>query len=153
MKWRTLLTAALLVTGSLAGSAADAVFAQEVEELPEDPLFATLFPPELIMQYRRAIGLNDEQRDAISRLIQELQGRVVRLQWELLDEIEQLTEITGGERVDLDRALDQMDRVLDREKQIKQAHLEMLVRIKNLLTPEQQATLAELRSGGALEES
>jgi Spy/CpxP family protein refolding chaperone len=71
----------------------------------------------------------------------------------LLDEIEQLTEITGGERVDLDRALDQMDRVLDREKQIKQAHLEMLVRIKNLLTPEQQATLAELRSGGALEES
>jgi Spy/CpxP family protein refolding chaperone len=152
MNRRTLLTAALLAVVSLPGGAAYAVFAQEVEELPADPLFATLYPPELIMQYRRAIGLNDEQRDAISRLIQDLQGRVVRLQWELLDEIQQLTEITGGERVDLDRALDQMDSVLDREKQIKQAHLEMLVRIKNLLTPEQQAMLEELR-GGTIEGS
>jgi Spy/CpxP family protein refolding chaperone len=36
---------------------------------------------------------------------------------------------------------------LDTEKQIKQAHLEMLIRIKNLLSPEQQATLEELRGG------
>ena len=32
------------------------------------------------------------------------------------------------------------------ENAIKQAHLEMLVRIKNLLTAEQQATLERLRS-------
>jgi Spy/CpxP family protein refolding chaperone len=122
--------------------------AQDVEApTQEDPLFATLFAPELIMQNRRAIGLSDEQRDAISQLIQELQGRVVRLQWELLDELQELTEITGSSRVDLDRALDQMDDVLETEKEIKQAHLEMLVRIKNLLTPEQQSRLEELRDG------
>jgi Spy/CpxP family protein refolding chaperone len=121
---------------------------QEAEPpIQEDPLFATLFAPELIMQNRRAIGLSDEQRDAISQLIQELQGRVVRLQWELLDELQELTEITGSSRVDLDRALDQMDDVLETEKEIKQAHLEMLVRIKNLLTPEQQSRLEELRDG------
>ncbi len=111
----------------------------------EDPLFATLYPPELIMQHRRAIALDDEQRDAISQLIQDLQGRVVRLQWELLDEIQELGRITGGDRVDLDRAADQMNRVLDRERDIKQAHLEMLVRIKNLLTPQQQTRLDQLR--------
>jgi Spy/CpxP family protein refolding chaperone len=113
--------------------------------IQEDPLFATLYPPELIMQHRRAIELDDEQRDAISQLIQDLQGRVLRLQWELLDEVQELARLTALDRVDLDSAVDQMNRVLDRERDIKQAHLEMLVRIKNLLTPAQQARLDELR--------
>ena len=117
-------------------------------ELQDDPLFETLYPPELIMLHRRAIGLDDEQRDAISRLISDLQGRVLALQWELLDEVEELTSVTAPPRVDLDRALDHMDRVLDTEKEIKQAHLEMLVRIKNLLRPEQQRRLEELRRAG-----
>jgi len=113
--------------------------------LPDDPLFSSLFPPELIMQHRRAINLTDDQRDGISRLIGDLQGRVVRLQWELLDEMQQLTEIISGTRVDLDRALDQLGSVLDTEQDIKQAHLEMLIRIKNLLSADQQATLERLR--------
>ena len=116
--------------------------------LQEDPLFATLYPPELIMQHRRAIALDDEQRDAISQLIQDLQGRAVRLQWELLDEVQERGRITGRERVDLDRAVDQMNRVVHREREIKQAHLEMLVRIKNLLSPSQQRQLDALRRGG-----
>ena len=81
-------------------------------------------------------------------MIGELQGRVVRLQWDLLDEMQQLTELMAVPRIDLDRALDQLDNVLETEKQIKQAHLEMLARIKNLLTPEQQAALERLRSAG-----
>lgn len=117
----------------------------EATGLAEDPLFATLFPPELIMQHRRAIGLTDQQRDQISRLIQDLQGEAVALQWELLDEVQQLGEITSPPRVDLDRALDQIEEVLDTESRMKRAHLEMLVRIKNLLTPEQQRMLEELR--------
>lgn len=122
--------------------------AQEESALQEDPLFATLYTPELIMQHRRAIGLTDEQRDAISRLISELQGEVLGLQWELLDEVEQLGSVTDRPRVELDRALDEMDDVLDKEREIKMAHLEMLVRIKNLLTPEQQGLLNGLRDGG-----
>ncbi len=125
------------------------VQAQDQPVPQDDPLFATLYTPELIMQHRRAIGLTDEQRDAISRLISELQGEVLALQWELLDEVEQLGAVTGRPRVELDRALDEMDDVLDKEREIKMAHLEMLVRIKNLLTPEQQRALDRLRSGGS----
>jgi Spy/CpxP family protein refolding chaperone len=124
------------------------VLAQEGATLQEDPLFATLYPPELIMQHRRAIELTDEQRDAISRLISELQGEVLSLQWELQDELEELGAVTGRSRVELDRAIDEMGDVLDKEKDIKLAHLEMLVRIKNVLTAEQQALLDELRAGG-----
>ena len=140
-----LLIALVMCSGALARPA----LAQQEQAVGEDPLFTTLFPPELIMQHRRAIGLSDEQRDAISQLIGELQGRVVRLQWELLDEIQRLAEITSGTRVDLDRSLDQIESVLDTENEIKQAHLEMLVRIKNLLSAEQQATLERLRAAEA----
>lgn len=107
-----------------------------------------LFAPELIMQHRRAIDLTDEQRDAISRLIQDLQGKVVRLQWELLDEVEALKQTLEGDRIDLDRAMDQLNRTLDTEKEIKQAHLELLIRMKNVLKPEQQQILRRLRGSG-----
>ena len=40
----------------------------------DDPFALLLFTPEEIMQHRRAIDLNDEQRDGITRLIEELQG-------------------------------------------------------------------------------
>jgi Spy/CpxP family protein refolding chaperone len=119
---------------------------QPAPQVQDDPLFGALFSPELIMQHQRAIGLTDEQRAGISRLIQDLQARVVQLQWELLDEMQQLTSLMSAPRVDLDRALDQLDNVLELEKSIKQSHLEMLARIKNLLTPDQQATLERLRS-------
>jgi Spy/CpxP family protein refolding chaperone len=139
------LRGTLLLLAALAG--APAALSAQQPPAPADPL-ASLFTPELIMQHRRAIELTDGQRDQITRMIGELQGRVTQLQWELLDEMEQLERILNGPRVDLDRSLDQMERVLDREAQIKRAHLEMLVRIKNLLRPEQQAELTRLKGAG-----
>ncbi len=138
----------LVLCGAILGLAAPASAQERPAAVQEDPLFQTLFPPELIMQHRRAIGLNDEQRDAISRLISDLQGRVLGLQWELMAEVEELAAVTSPPRVDLDRAADQMNAVLDTERAVKQAHLEMLVRIKNLLTREQQEILTSLRAGG-----
>lgn len=110
-----------------------------------DPIARTLFEPELIMKHRRAINLTDEQRDAISRLIRELQGQVVNLQWEMQEQAESLATELARPRVDLDRALDRMGRVMQTERKIKEAHLTLLVRIKNLLRPEQQDALRKLK--------
>jgi len=123
----------------------------QVEEEP-DPFSTVLFTAEEIMQHRRAIDLNDEQRDAITRLIEELQGRAVGLQWRLLDETESVREALEGPRVDLDRVLDRFRRAMETETAIKRAHLELLVRIKNVLTAEQQEKLRELRSGDSPEQ-
>ena len=132
--------AALLLAGALVVAPTPAAAQQQQPQAtPGDSLFASLFPPELIMQHRRAIGLTDAQRDAISDLIQDVQVKVMRLQWELLDEVESLNRILAAPRVDLDRSIDQVGRVLETEKDIKLAHLEMLVRIKNVLRPDQQA--------------
>jgi len=50
---------ALLAATLILGVSAPAVLAQEAPSVQEDPLFNRLFPPELIMQHRRAIGLTD----------------------------------------------------------------------------------------------
>ena len=104
--------------------------------------------PEEIMQHRRAIDLNDEQRDAITHLIQDLQGRMVGLQWRLLDDTESVKESLEGNRVDLDRVMDRFSKALETEVSLKELHLELLIRIKNVLTPEQQIRLRELRREG-----
>jgi Spy/CpxP family protein refolding chaperone len=47
--------------------------------------------------------------------------------------------------IDEAKAMAQASRVMDAENRVKSAHLVMLVRIKNLLTPDQQKKLRELR--------
>jgi Spy/CpxP family protein refolding chaperone len=70
-----------------------------------------------------------------------LQLKVVDLQWKMQDEAQKLTELVEGARVDEAQTLAQVDRVLGIEREIKRAHMALLVRIKNLLTPEQQEAL------------
>lgn len=144
---RAHLGTALLVALLLGIPGGAAPLAGQAPASSDDPLAEMLFEPELIMQHRRAIDLTDRQRDEISALIQELQGQVVELQWELLEQVEELSAALAGPRVDLDRSLDRMDAVLRTEQRIKRAHLSLLVRIKNLLRPEQQEILRNLRDG------
>ena len=125
---------------------AQPLVAQAPEKQEADPFASVLFPPELIMQHARAINLDDRQRAAITKLIEQLQGRAVALQWQLAEQAQALKQTLSRTMVDQDRALDQMNRVLEIEKAIKKAHLEMLIQIKNLLRPEQQAELTRLRA-------
>lgn len=112
-----------------------------------DPFTDVFFAPEFIMQNRRAIDLTDEQRDAITSVIQEFQGRAVSSQFELLDEVQTLVEILSEPEVDLDRAMDQVDQFLDTENDVKRAQFELLIRIKNILSPDQQRILLDTREG------
>ena len=114
-----------------------------------DPFQSVLFTAEEIMTHRRAIHLTDEQRDAITRLIEDLQGRVVSLQWRLLEHTQEVKNALEGPRVDLDLVMDRFQEALDTEMAVKKAHLELLIRIKNVLTPEQQEELRKLRTGAS----
>jgi Spy/CpxP family protein refolding chaperone len=48
--------------------------------------------------------------------------------------------------VDEAAVLDEVDRILNMEREIKRAQISLMVRIKNTLTPEQQKKLADIRS-------
>jgi len=59
--------------------------------------------------------------------------------------MEALHETMKANSVNEQLALSQLDKVLDQEREMKRAHMELAIRIKNKLTPEQQAKLQAMR--------
>jgi Spy/CpxP family protein refolding chaperone len=112
----------------------------------QDPIGQSFFAPDLVMQHQEGIGLNDEQKTYLKTEIREAQLKFTELQWKLQDEMEKMAAITKQPHVDEQEALAELDKVLAAEREIKRAQVTLLVRIKNKLTPEQQAKLAEIRS-------
>jgi Spy/CpxP family protein refolding chaperone len=112
---------------------------------PMDPLHDAMFPPEMIMQHTRELGLTDEQKAFMRGEIQKTTTRFNELQWQLQDAMEALHEIMKSTSVNEQQALTQLDKVLDAEREIKRLHISMALRIKNRLTPEQQEKLHAMR--------
>ena len=112
---------------------------------PDDPLARVLFPPELVMQHQQDIALRPDQRTTITKAIQEFQNRVVDLQWKMQDQSQRLVTLLQKPMVDQTAALAQVDDVLDVEREVKRAHLTLLIQIKNTLSAEQQAKLTAAR--------
>lgn len=104
-----------------------------------------LFPPELIMQNQSRLKLTEPQRNAILQEIYKLQATATQVQWRVADEAGKLNELLARETVTEADVLSQAERMMGYEVAVKRAQLAMLVRIRNLLTPEQKAMLKELR--------
>jgi Spy/CpxP family protein refolding chaperone len=111
------------------------------------PIESRLYPPELVMDHQGELGITSEQKAAISTETERGQVAMLRLQWELQAEKEKLVQLLDAERADEVKVQEAAARVMAHETKVKASHLAMLVRVKNILTPEQQARLRELRSG------
>jgi len=97
-----------------------------------------LFPPDLLLSNQIALGLSAEQIAAIKKLVGETHTRVLDVQTDLNRVTEQLHDTLASPRVDETAALGFAGQAMDLEKQIKTAHLTLMVRTKNLLTADQQ---------------
>ena len=115
----------------------------------EDPFATYLFPPDRVMGKSQEIGLEDAQRHAIRDEVQKVQPKFTDLQFELQDESGKMVRLLQAKPVDEARVLNEVDRILGLEKQIKKLQVSLLVRIKNILTPAQQARLTEIQKAGA----
>ncbi len=112
---------------------------------PDDPLKNSIFPPEMIMQHQRELQLTEDQKAFMRGEIQRTTTRFNELQWQLQDQMEALSETVKGNTVNEQLALAQLDKVLESEREIKRLHMEMAIRIKNKLTPDQQLKLQSFR--------
>ena len=109
-------------------------------------LFAnSLFSTDLIMAHQQTIGLSDAQRAAIRTLTLDAQKHFVPVQFQVAAEVEKLQELLDASPVNEAATLDAMDRVLVLEREIKREQVTLMVRLKNLLTQQQQDMLARLR--------
>ena len=118
---------------------------------PPDPLADVMFPPDFILGHAREIALTDEQKSFMRGEVQKTMASFTELQWKLQDETEALHETLKGTSVDEQRALAQLNKVLDIEREIKRLHIGLGVRLKNRLTAEQQSQLQNMRRGPALD--
>jgi Spy/CpxP family protein refolding chaperone len=112
----------------------------------QDPIAEHLMPPELIMQNQRAIGLTEAQQKSVINEVKQAQGRMVDVQWDLQRAVERMVELLKPDKVDEAAVLAQLDKVLAAEREVKRTQLGLMIRLKNVLTPEQQKTLRELRA-------
>lgn len=125
-----------------------AAFAQQPPPQPDnDPIGRYLIPPELVMSQSEQIGLNEKQRAAIKSEIQKMQAKFIDAQWDLQEQTGRMTQLLQQSPADETKILDQADKIMALEREIKRAHLALLVRIKNALTPEQIAKLEAMRRG------
>jgi Spy/CpxP family protein refolding chaperone len=116
------------------------------EPASSDPLAENLFPPELILQFRGEIGLTDDQREGLTSDIQKVQERFTEMQERLQREVEAFGSLLKKDSVDEQAALSQLDKVFNQEREIKRAHLGLILRIRNRLTKEQVAKLREIKT-------
>jgi Spy/CpxP family protein refolding chaperone len=113
---------------------------------PDEPEFAKyLFAPELVLQNAQQIGLKPAQRTAVLQAIRDVQVDLMDMQLQMAEPAEQLTLLAKKEQVDEAAALALVDRILSLEREIKKKQMSLLIRIKNILTSEQQARLTTLR--------
>lgn len=112
---------------------------------PEDPIGQKLYPPELIMAHQQELGIDDKQREAIVKEVQNAQSTITKLSWQMQAEAERMAKLLDSPKVDEKQVLAQADKVMNIERDVKKAHLTLLIRLKNLLTDAQRQKLAQLR--------
>ena len=134
---------ALLTGGGPLRAAADAKPAG-------DPLAGAFFPPELVLLARDRIALTPEQRQVFQTRVEQTKPRSDDLRARLERETVALAALAKLERLDEAALVAQLDKVLDAERELKRLHIGLLVAVKNLLTPGQQAQLRQIaQDGGA----
>jgi len=126
-----------------------AVAVVRAQQPDHDPIAQSFFAPDLVMQNQQAIGLTDDQKSFLKTEIRDAQLKFTDLQWKLQDEMEKMTALVKQPHVEEKDAVAQLEKILALEREIKRAQVTLLVRIKNKLTPDQQAKLNELRNNPA----
>jgi Spy/CpxP family protein refolding chaperone len=104
-----------------------------------------LFPPELVMRHQEEIGLSEDQKSKLVHAMQAMQSDLVPLQFEMGEAAGKLREALSAPRIDEEKAGGLADKLMALETQIKRRHLTTMIRIKNVLTPDQQERLRALR--------
>lgn len=111
----------------------------------EDPIGQHLFPPDLIMAHQDALALQEKQRATIKSEVLKAQPKFMEIQWEMGEETQKMVALLRATPVDEMKVLERADRIMALEREVKRAHLSLLIRLKNMLTPDQVKKLEQLR--------
>ena len=109
--------------------------------LAQDIFQQKFYSPELALKYRQEIGLSTDQVEKIKNIYNSEIPAYNNKKWDLDAEMTALEKVISQNKVDAKAAAAQLSKSLALETEIKKLKLDMLVKIKNILTPAQQARL------------
>lgn len=112
----------------------------------EDPFSRYLYPPDLVLDNQREIGLLPGDRLKIQEAVLDAQKKFLGLQFVMSQESEKLKDLLRAPVLEEAAVLKQVDTMLGVEREVKRAQLSLMIKIKNLLTNEQKAALDRIRA-------
>ena len=115
------------------------------QQPPSDPIGENLYPPDLILRFQAEIGLTEETRQAMMEEMEKAQPKFEKLNQQLQSEMAALAALLKNDRVELETALAQTDKMQKLEREMRRTQLTLMINLKNRLSPEQQAKLRKLR--------
>jgi Spy/CpxP family protein refolding chaperone len=101
--------------------------------------------PRAIVHHLDELHLSAEQEAYIKQQIQDTEATLSGLKWDLQKEIQHLSSLIDEEQINETQAITQLGKVLDLEHSIKKTRFQLMLRIKNKLTPEQLQTLQQMK--------
>ena len=137
-RWLVSMVTGLLLAGPVAA-----------QEKKDDKLEKAFFDPQLVLQRARDIGLTAPQRQQIMDAVKKIQTALVPIQLDMAEPAMDLLELVDQPQVDEAAAIAKADQVLKIENEVKKLQMSLLIRIKNVLTKEQQARLRAIRDGAS----
>lgn len=129
----------LILTAVLAVPCA---FAEDGKD--DDWMQGRLFAPEAVLANRSQLKLTDAQRDVLRKELIGMQAKASEIDFVLLDSALELQALIERHPVDTQAALAVVDTLFGAENRKKRLYLEMLINIKNTLTPAQVEIVREL---------
>ena len=111
-----------------------------------DPFKGKLFPPNVILENQAELDLSKEQFTKIRAAVVDVQANVAEHEWDLREAYMKIMAELDKTPVDEDGVLEHIDAALRAENQVKKLQVAMLVRLKNLLTPQQVDYLEGIES-------
>ena len=115
--------------------------ASGVQAQDKDPFKGKLFPPNVILENQQELGLSREQFTEIRAAVVDVQSSVAEFEWDMREAYMKLMEELDKRPVSEDAVVEHATRAMLAENEVKKRQMAMLVRLKNLLTPEQIAYL------------
>ncbi len=112
----------------------------------QDVFKTELFSAELVLTNREEIKLNDSQIDNITNIYMYDMSVYNSLKWDLDAELVKMEGLLSQVQIDSISALNQMNKILDLETELKIKRLSMMINIKNELTGDQQKKLQKIKS-------
>lgn len=117
------------------------------QDKDDDRFAKAFFDPQLVLKHAKEINLSAAQRKTIMDAIKKVQADLVPLQLDMTEPALEMADLVEQTTVDEVAAVAKADKVLKIENEVKKMQMVLLIRIKNVLTRDQQAQLRTLRDG------